>query len=248
MEFEMSTAPTRPPVHAYSGEDPMEVIDSKWGRMERWRAAALSTGEVGALASPCKQVRNDAVAAIDNIEAREKAIEAREAACTERELAHAVSVSNFVDFVGRAAFLFDRIEKQRADAVAGEQEDPLATPPGEPNELSKTPAPPLELEDDTHIPSGDLHTIAASEPQHEEQLPEPPETTDDMGGVPLSYKKVPTSYVHSSGDLPDPGSPHGEFPRLTRPIALDQTEFPDPELPHPPVVQQPIAAGLDDKD
>ena len=32
----------------------------------------------------------------------------------------------------------------------------------------------------------------------------------------------------------------------SRPVTLDQTEFPDPELPHPPVVKQPIAAGLDE--
>ena len=36
----------------------------------------------------------------------------------------------------------------------------------------------------------------------------------------------------------------GEFLKLTAPISMDQTEFPDPELPHPPEVQQPIAAGL----
>ena len=44
------------------------------------------------------------------------------------------------------------------------------------------------------------------------------------------------------------GDPHGEFPRLTKPIAMDQPEFPDPELPHPPEVQQPIGVGLDAKD
>ena len=41
-----------------------------------------------------------------------------------------------------------------------------------------------------------------------------------------------------------PSTP-AEFPRLTKPIAMDQTEFPDPELPHPPEQQQQIAAGLD---
>ena len=41
------------------------------------------------------------------------------------------------------------------------------------------------------------------------------------------------------------GDPYGEFPRLTKRIATDQPEFPDPELPHPPEVQEPVAAGLD---
>lgn len=44
----------------------------------------------------------------------------------------------------------------------------------------------------------------------------------------------------------DPADPHvpGDFPRLSRPITRDQTEFPDPELPHPPVVEQPV--GLEE--
>jgi hypothetical protein len=37
------------------------------------------------------------------------------------------------------------------------------------------------------------------------------------------------------------------FPRLNRAITRDQTEFPDPELPKPPVQQQPVAAGLDEE-
>lgn len=40
----------------------------------------------------------------------------------------------------------------------------------------------------------------------------------------------------------------GEFLRLKKPVSLDQTEFPEGELQPPPVVKQPIAAGLDDGD
>ena len=29
------------------------------------------------------------------------------------------------------------------------------------------------------------------------------------------------------------------------PVTTDQPEFPDPELPHPPQVEQPISVGLD---
>jgi hypothetical protein len=41
------------------------------------------------------------------------------------------------------------------------------------------------------------------------------------------------------------GDPRGEFLRLKHPVTSDQREFPTGELPTPPVVQQPIAAGLD---
>jgi hypothetical protein len=71
----------------------------------------------------------------------------------------------------------------------------------------------LELEDDTHIPNGDLHDIPAKDPNEEQQM----------------Y-----------------GDPAGELLRLKAHVTLDQTEFPDPELQHPPVMKQPIAAGLDE--
>jgi hypothetical protein len=58
-----------------------------------------------------------------------------------------------------------------------------------------------------------------------------------------------------SGTLPgDPsqsdtnGDPRGEFLRLSKPVTMDQTEFPTGELPTPPEVPQPIAAGLDQDD
>src|SRR5262249_6316359 len=81
-------------------------------------------------------------------------------------------------------------------------------------------SPPRNIEDETHQPGGELHAVA---PKEEEQpsssdLPEPPLEVegDDMGGVPLSYRNVPTSYVRGApkdnvGDLPnelaDPSRP-----------------------------------------
>ena len=104
----MVVAPAHPLLHAYEGENPFDLVDSKWGRVERWRAVALSTGELGAMTVLNKQIQNDAAATIDDIEAREAALAAREEACDAREKAHAVSVASFVDFVGKAAALFDR--------------------------------------------------------------------------------------------------------------------------------------------
>ena len=120
----------------------MELVDTPSGRMERWRADALLVGETSGLTALSKQVQTDAVAVIDDIEAREEALSAREQACDERERAHAVSVAQFVDFVGKASVLFDRIQKARADQM----EEPIAAPP---NEISQEPQPSLALEADT---------------------------------------------------------------------------------------------------
>ena len=117
-----------------------------------------------------------------------------------RERIHAVNVTKFVDFVGKASVLFDRLDKLRADQA----EEPLAAPPGTEN---KEPEPALSLED---------AEVSGTSPGEPSEAPE---------------KK----------DL----DPHGEFLKLKAPISMDQAEFPDPELPHPPEVQQPIAAGLD---
>ena len=143
-------------------------------------------------------------------DAREAELNARADAIADRERAHAVSVTNFVDFVGKASVLFDRLHKLKADAEAEPEELPL--PPGTQIDPSQEPEPPLELEGDAALP-----------------------------GEP------------SARDPGDPNVP-GDYPRLNRPIARDQdeppaggVEFPDPELPHPPVEPQPIAVGLDDK-
>ncbi len=67
----MTVAPSHPPVHAYEGADPYEIIDSKWGRLERWRALAMATGEASALTELSKKVRNDSVGIVARQDARE---------------------------------------------------------------------------------------------------------------------------------------------------------------------------------
>ena len=109
-------------------------------------------------------------------------------------------MTRFVDFVGKASVLFDRLHKLRADQA----EEPLATPPGAEN---KEPEPALELED-----------------------------SEVSGRAPGDPSEDPTK---EDQDRP------GEFLKLKAPVSMDQAEFPVPELPHPPEVQQPIAAGLD---
>ena len=53
----MTTAPARPSVHAYDGADPYEIIDTRKGKMERWRAIAQETGGLSALVELNEQIR-----------------------------------------------------------------------------------------------------------------------------------------------------------------------------------------------
>ena len=201
----MVVAPSHPRTHSYDGENPFDLVDSPYGRIERWRAVALSTGEVSAMTVLSKQIQNDAMATIDDIEARETALAAREEACDAREKAHAVSVARFVDFVGRAAVLFDRIEKQRADAIAGAE--PLATPPGTPpDNQHKLPEPSVESDvtPGQHTPGGELHVVAAKEN---------PETAADF--LRLKYPVSMDQAEFPSGELPRP-------PEVQQPVADEQ--------------------------
>ena len=118
----MTVATARPLLHAYSGEGPYELIESKWGKIERWRAVAQETGELSALVQLNKQIRNDSAAIAARLDAREAELNARADAISTRELQHAVSVTNFVDFVGKASVLFDKLQNLRADQA----EEPLS--------------------------------------------------------------------------------------------------------------------------
>jgi hypothetical protein len=183
----------------------LEIIDYHGRKLERWRALAEETGRLSALVELSKQVRNDSAAIVDRQNARDAELNARQDSIAERERIHAVHVTQFVDFVGKASVLFDRLHKLRADQA----EEPLSLPPGH---KSEAPDPPLAQED-AEVAKTSSSGASPGEPSE----PDPKEDQD----------------------------PHGEFLKLKAPVTTDQTEFQDPELPHPPEVQQPIAAGLD---
>jgi hypothetical protein len=167
----MAIASAQPPVHSYDGESPYELIDSKWGRLERWRALAMATGETSALTELSKQVRNDAAGISARLDAREAALNSREDSISARELQHAVNVTQFVDFVGKASVLFDKLHKMRADAA----DKPLATPPGTAGDPSKEPEPALELEDtEGELPDPDNPVTADETEFPDPELPHPP--------------------------------------------------------------------------
>ena len=161
----MSTAPAHPLMHAYLDEgDPMEIVDSPFGRMEREKAKAIATGEFSGLVELSKKIRNNSAAITARHDAREADLNSREDSIAARERVHAVNVTRFVDFVDKASVLFDRLHKLRADQA----EEPLATPPGAEN---KAPEPALALEGDN------ISGTSPGEPTE----PEPKEDLDPHG-------------------------------------------------------------------
>jgi hypothetical protein len=69
----MTVAPSHPPVHSYDpGKNPMELVATPSGPMERWRADALLLSETSAAI----QARHDAVTTLDDLEQQKRELAA----------------------------------------------------------------------------------------------------------------------------------------------------------------------------
>ena len=189
---------------------------------------------MGALSQVYDVVRNDAA----NLAAR-----------ADEDIARTALVQHLCDKIIEFEKRFDALEarvneaeeQRRADQEreAEFNEEPLELPPdiAAHQQLS----PPTKIGDgahDTHIPGGELHTIASKkEPseltaKEDEELPEPsPETEADANGGPP--KSVPLSYVHSKDQvefaIPEPGmtndarrKPRGSV--VSQPISVSLNE------------------------
>jgi hypothetical protein len=83
----------------------------------------------------------------------------------------------------------------------------------------------------------------------EEPLPAPP----GSDAASTSGESDPSKLPEPPLELEDQEQPEetpaevGERLRLKHPITSDQAEFPTGELPHPPTVAPPVAAGLDEE-
>ena len=145
----MTQAPQLPHARSYLGNgDPLELVDSPFGRMEREKAKAMATGEFSALVELGKKIRNDSAAIVARQNARDDELNARADNLTARELKVAADTAMITDLMGRVGKAIDWIEAQKK-ARADAEREPLL-PPGD---ESKEPEPALELEDDTKEPS-----------------------------------------------------------------------------------------------
>ena len=124
----MTHDPHLPSLEQIMNNNPFELVDTPWGRIEAWRASTLSTGTMGMLAQVYDVVKNDAA----NLTARADAEEARTAL-----------IQHLCDKVGEFEQRFDALEarlaaaedKRRADE---EREAEFAEEPRTPAALRRT--------------------------------------------------------------------------------------------------------------
>src|SRR5437870_1630725 len=120
-------------------QDPFAIIPTPWGEMEAWRASAIATGTMGALAQLHAIVRNDQA----ELEQKTVELDAKK---------HAIlsTINRLVRFMSRVDALTARMEaleaKHRADEEQQRQfeEDPIDLPP----DLAayQTSSPPRDIE------------------------------------------------------------------------------------------------------
>jgi hypothetical protein len=167
-------------------------------------------------------------AALDLVARAEQAVEQER----EREQRDQAIVTNGIgalaDAITRLSRRLDGIERSQ---VARHQLDAASEATARMLALPKDAPDPDAPADYVPSPSGELHGVEPKDPAEHQRA-----EFDDMGGVPLSYRAVPSSYVRSGdqGELP------AELERRTPPSG---TEPILPVAPLPPF-QQPI--GLEE--
>jgi hypothetical protein len=178
---------------------PFDIIDSPWGHIERWRASTIATGTMGALTQVAAIVRADAA----ELEEKTAALDAKKSAVLN-------TVNKLLKFMSRVDELTTRVEeleaKRKADQEKREQfeEEPLTLPP----DISEyqASAPPSAIEDgdtpSTHQPSGELHAIAAKEP--EPDLPTTLTEDDEIGDLPNELEEPPEPVPEPQGKVYPP--------------------------------------------
>jgi hypothetical protein len=185
-------------------QDPWAIIPTPWGEMEAWRASAMATGTMGALQNVFEIVRADSAAQA----ARADATEARNAL-----IEHVCD--KIADFEKRFEALEARFaaaeDARRADAArqAKLDEEPLTLPPDISEYQSRTPAAVIgDDDDDTHHPTGELHSLDPKEEPEDPELEDPElelEDSDNIGDLPPELVEEPDPVPEPKGSvLPQP--------------------------------------------
>jgi hypothetical protein len=156
-----------------NGQNQFELVETRLGTMERWRANAMLIGETGGILSVYDAIRSDSIARADADKARETLI---------RHLCSQVdALTTRCDALASENATLKAEARRRADAEAGAREfdeEPLTLPPD--LQEYQTENPPAEIGDAAHHPGGDLHTVAAKEEPELEEL----ELEDNTGDLP----------------------------------------------------------------
>jgi len=177
-----------------NGSNPFETVETPFGEMERWRAEAMLIGTTSGIQDVYRTIRDDAAAS----QARADAEQAREALIT-----------HVCDQITELSRRFDNLEarlneaedKRRSDAQAAreaEAEDPLDLPP----DLAEYQAaePPAPIGDEALAPGGELHAVAAKEPDPD--LPSVVGDDDDnIGDLPEELEDPPDPVPEPRGSV-----------------------------------------------
>jgi Tfp pilus assembly protein FimV len=170
---------THAPHHAtlealMNGQNQFELVETRLGTMERWRANAMLIGETGGILSVYDAIRSDSIARADADKAREALIKHL---CSQVD-----ALTTRCDALASELETTKAEARSLADEVAARavfDEEPLTLPPDLQEYQTKNP--PAEIGDaETHHPGGDLHAVAAKEePELEER-----EAEDNVGDLP----------------------------------------------------------------
>src|SRR6516164_9259328 len=93
--------------------DPRTLVDSPFGRIEKWRADAMAIGGMGAYEEYLKTVRADSDFIMSARDARERELDAREATLAAREAKLCDGLTKLSDFMGRVGAMADELERKR---------------------------------------------------------------------------------------------------------------------------------------
>ena len=177
-----------------NGKNPFEKVSTPLGEMERWRAEAMLIGTTGGMKSVFESIRADAAA---------------QAARADAEQAREALITHVCDQITELSRRFDNLEarlneaedKRRSDAQAAreaEAEDPLDLPP----DLAEYQAaePPAPIGDEALAPGGELHAVAAKEPDPD--LPSVVGDDDDnIGDLPEELEDPPDPVPEPRGSV-----------------------------------------------
>jgi hypothetical protein len=175
-----------------NGHNQFELVNTRLGTMERWRANAMLIGETGGIQSVYDAIRSDSIARADADKAREALI---------RHLCSQVdALTTRCDALASENATLKAKAKRRADDEARARkfdEEPLTLPPDIHEYQTRTP--PAEIGDETHQPGGELHSVSPSEP------PEPPldgeDDSDELGDLPKELEDPPDPVPEPRGSV-----------------------------------------------
>ena len=211
----MTRDPRLPTLEAIMNGSPYDLVDSPFAT-EKIEAWRAQSLALGA---------SGALAAFHRLyemvrnDAADQAARADEAKAREALVAHLCDqVAAMQDRINKLAVELEA--RQRADAEKERHQrrfdaEEITLPPDIAEYQSRTP--PENIGDETHQPGGELHSVAPKD-EPPSELPEPPlEVESDQGTLPNELLE---------GVPPPPST------------------YPDPELPKPPVVSQPVSVSL----